>query len=378
MTARYGSRVGFLVTGILFAGMAQAAAPTYRVGLIKMTDLGHLGGGESNAFDVNNRGGIVGYSKAPNLARRAVRWQSGVLMDLGTPASSGRSIARGINDRGDIVGLYGDPDEFNYQAFYWSAGTGVVTLNRSLYPGEPFDSSYVGIARAINNNGVIVGSIEASGLDQDVPFERCYRSLPVRWTSPSAVPQILHCPAAGDGPNVASDINNASAIAGYEFNGADADQGFAWRTGVTKYVPAPALGSNPRTAGINDAGMLVGSADMLGTTTIAIRWTGAGGSEWLGTLPGGNQSRATEVNDQGFITGTSEMLIDGEVILDRAFLFHPDFGMVALPVPPDMPPTATSCDGNALNNRTKSTGILYVVGRCGPRAIKWTVQVRER
>jgi hypothetical protein len=149
---------------------------------------------------------------------------------------------------------------------------------------------------------------------------------------------------------------------------------------VTTYVPAPLLGSNPRAVGINDAGMLVGSADMLGTTTIAMRWNGKGGSEWLGTLPGGNTSRATEVNEQGFITGTSEMLIRGraspDVILDRAFLFHPDFGMMALPVPRDLPADATSCDGNALNDRVKSTGIIHVVGRCGPRAIKWTVQVR--
>jgi probable HAF family extracellular repeat protein len=380
MMARSGWRVGILVAGFLFAGMAQGASATYEVGLIKMTALATLGGGDDSAIDINNHGVIVGYSKNPGFSRRAVRWQGGLISDLGTPASSYRGFARGINDNGEIVGFYGDPDEFNYQAFYWSAGTGVITLNRSLYPGKSFDSSYVGMARAINDSGVIVGSIEASALDGDVPFKRCYRSLPVIWENPYATPRILHCSEAGDGPNSAAAINRSAAVAGYDYNGSSPDTGFRWKNGVTTSVPAPVFGSNPRMAGINDAGMLVGSADMFGATMIAVRWTGAGGSEWLGTLAGGNTSRAVDVNAQGFITGTSEMLIKGgassDVIQNRAFLFHPDFGMVALPVPPDMDDLWTSCDGNALDDRVKSSGIVHVVGHCGPRAIRWSVQVR--
>jgi len=380
MGTRSRMQVGMLVAAFLFTGMAGGATATYHVGLIKVTELTTLAGGESNAFDINARGVIVGYSRDANLARRAVRWQNGAIRDLGTPSSSYRSIARSINDNGEIVGLYGDPDEFNYQAFYWSAGTGVVTLSRSLYPAKSFDSSYVGMARAINDSGVIVGSIEASALDQDVPFERCYRSLPVRWDNPFAAPKILHCPAAGDGPNSASDINRLGWIAGADDNGASPDKGFVWKNGKTTQMPAPALGANPRGVGINDAGMLVGTADLLGATQ-AIRWTGSGGSEWLGTLPGGSTSRASRVNDQGFIAGTSGMLVAGDeytpdTILDRAFLFHPDFGMIALPVPPDMPGLSTTCDGNALDERDKTSGILHVVGRCGARAIKWTVQIR--
>jgi len=380
MTNQLGRRAGSLAMGFCFAAMAQAAPATYRVGLIKMTLLGSLGGGASSAYDVNNHGVIVGYSKDTHLARRAVRWQGGIVHDLGTRAGTYHSVARGINDNDEIVGLYGDPDEFNYQAFYWSAGTGVITLSRSLYPRKPFDSSYVGLARAINNAGVIVGSVEASGLDGDVPFERCYRSLPVRWENAYAKPRILHCSEAGDGPNSAAAIDSAGSITGYEYNGESPDNGFLWTNGVTTHVPAPLLGTNPRLVAISDAGVVVGSADMTGTRMMAIRWTGSGGSEWLGTLPGGETSRAADVNGQGFITGTSQMLIAGgtwpDEIQDRAFLFHSDFGMVALPVPPDMPGPWTSCEGNALNDRVKTSGVLYVVGRCGSRAIKWTVQVR--
>src|ERR1044071_6053757 len=178
MRTRFRTRLGVLALGFLSISMAQGATSLFYIDRVKVTDLGTLGGVEANALDINNRGVIVGYSKDTTMTRRAFRWSGGVMTDLGTPTSSARAIAQGINDRDEIVGFYGDPDEFNYQAFYWSAGTGVVTLNRSLYPSEPFDSSYIATAKAINNQGVIVGKIEASGTDHDVPFEPCYRSLP--------------------------------------------------------------------------------------------------------------------------------------------------------------------------------------------------------
>ena len=375
MKTRFRTRLGVLALGFLSISMAQGATSLFYVDRVKVTDLGTLGGVEANALDINNRGVIVGYSKDTTMTRRAFRWSGGVMTDLGTPTFSARAIAQGINDRDEIVGFYGDPDEFNYQAFYWSAGTGVVTLNRSLYPSEPFDSSYIATAKAINNQGVIVGKIEASGTDHDVPFEPCYRSLPVRWTSKIAMPQILHCTDSGDGPNGASDINGAGWAVGYEYNGSDPDNGFLWKSGVTTHIPSPLFGNQPRGAGINEAGMTVGSASFFGSTPIAMRWSGSGASEWLGTLSGGSRSGASEVNDQGFVSGTSEMLISGSTVKDRAFLWHPDFGMFALPLPAGMTPTSTTCDGNALNNRVATSGIIEVVGRCGSRAIRWTVTV---
>jgi hypothetical protein len=249
----------------------------------------------------------------------------------------------------------------------------VVTLSRSLYPGEPFDSSYVAMGKAINNQGVIVGLVEAEALDHDVPFERCYRSLPVRWTSPYVKPKILQCSEAGDGPNGASDINDTGWIAGYEFNGSSADNGFLWKPAGTTHVPAPFWGTNPRAFGINEAGHVVGSAN-LGTPNWAYRWDGVGASLWLGTLPGGTSSSANEVNDQDFITGTSDTTITTSVVKNRAFLWHEDFGFYALPLPAGMTPTTTTCDGNSLNNRT-TAGVIQVVGRCGSHAIRWTVQV---
>ena len=320
---------------------------------------------------------IVGYSKDATLTRRPFRWQSGVMSDLGTPLSSARSIASGINDYDEIVGQYGDPDEFNWQAFYWSAGTGVVTLNRSLYPGETFDSSYVAYAKAINNKGVIVGAVEAAGLDHDIPVKPCYRALPVGWASAYAKPKILHCPEGADGVNSGSDINDSNAIAGYELPFSGADNGFIWKSGVTTHAVAPIFGSHPRAYGINEAGIIVGTADLFGTTHEAFRWNGVAASQWLGILPGGSTSEAREVNDQGFITGTSDASVEGggsTAVMNRAYVWHTDFGMFALPVPAGMAPVSTSCSGNALNN-LKTSGLIQVVGRCGTHAIRWNVLV---
>ena len=374
MKTRYRQKLGFLGAAIFSASMAHAA--TYYVANVSITDLGNLGLQDSNALDINNRGVIVGYSKNALDIRRAFRWQNGTMTDLGTPGTLSRSVAEGINDRGEVVGTYWGPnyDEFDNNAFYWSSGTGVVTLDRSLYPGESFDSSYVAMARAINNDGIIVGKVQAEALDHEVPFRRCFRSLPVRWDSPYAKPKILHCPELIDGPNGASDINDSREVAGSETDNAGTDNAFTWKSGVTTHVPVPFWGVDPQAYGINESGHIVGLAH-LGTQTWAFRWDGTGGSEWLGTLPGGSFSYAQEVNDQDFVAGTSDTTITASTVKQRAFLWHPDFGFYALPLPAGMTATSTSCGGSSLNNRVTLTGNIQVVGHCGTHAIRWTVQV---
>ena len=138
-----------------------AQAASYVVDSVTVTDLGTLGGANSWATDINNRGQIVGWAKDASMKRLAVRWSSGgAILELGTPASSAFSYAEGINDVGEIVGRFGDPGEFDYRPFYWSLGTGMVEMNRSLFPGDPLDALYIGKARAINNAGMIAGVIE--------------------------------------------------------------------------------------------------------------------------------------------------------------------------------------------------------------------------
>ena len=338
MKTRPGRQLGSFLFALLAASLAHSA--TYYVVSVTATDLGTLGGDQAYAADINNRGTIVGFAKNASMKRLAVRWHAGIILELGTPASSAFSYADGINDLGEIVGKFGDPSEFEYRPFYWTLGTGMVEMDRSLFPGDPLDPLYVGMAHAINDSGVIVGAINKDFTTFDEP---CRKSLPVVWKSAYDAPKIVHCTEDITSYNHASDINNSGWIVGGEGDGSGPTYGFVWKSGVTTHVPNPFLGNQVDASGINEAGVIVGTAKVLGVDPRAILWDGVSAtSSWLPVLAGGSVSYATEINDQNFVSGTSNMLIKHPVLPDqvrnRAFLWHTLLGMYPLPVPAGVSP----------------------------------------
>ena len=68
----------------------------------KLTPLGSLGGADSEAWSINDRGQIVGSSQTAGGVRHAFLWQGGTMTDLGT-SSGGESDALAINNRGQIL-----------------------------------------------------------------------------------------------------------------------------------------------------------------------------------------------------------------------------------------------------------------------------------
>jgi probable HAF family extracellular repeat protein len=132
-------------------------------------DLASLGGKTNNAATViNNAGEIVGQSDLPgdvNSTRqcadvpgtRAVLWQNGKIINLGTLPGDCLSSASDINSQGQVVGVSCD-DSYNCRAFLWDHGV-MMDLNRLITSGSPTGSSlYLTGASGINDFGWIAGT----------------------------------------------------------------------------------------------------------------------------------------------------------------------------------------------------------------------------
>lgn len=118
-----------------------------------LTNLGVLPGSDySRATALNERGDIVGYSGMYAADREtpvhAVLWQHGTMTDLETLGGD-NSFARAINNRGVIVGGSQLPGNAQGRAVVWQHGT--MTALPTL-PGSYYDT-----AAAINERGDIAG-----------------------------------------------------------------------------------------------------------------------------------------------------------------------------------------------------------------------------
>jgi probable HAF family extracellular repeat protein len=122
---------------------ASAQAPTRPA-----QPLPGLGGGFSIAHDINEASVIVGEASNAANRTRAVSWTNGVIRDLGTLGGN-ESRALGVSNRGQIVGSSSPASNDRTLAFIWDQG--VMTALPALL------GATVSEANDVNDSGIAVG-----------------------------------------------------------------------------------------------------------------------------------------------------------------------------------------------------------------------------
>jgi probable HAF family extracellular repeat protein len=196
------------------------------------------------------------------------------IVDLGALGPTG-SFATAVNERGDVVGqstvrVPGQSDQTH--AFLWQDGT-MVDL------GTPAGST-ASFAVAINNSGTVAGQ-DANG--------NAYTWKDGTWTSLG-----VH-----GGP---ADIDNSGTVAGTYGAGQDL-RSYVLRKGAFTDIGTLG-GASALAAAMNNAGAIVGNADVPGNNSHAFLYS-RGAMVDLGTL-GGGSSTAVDINDGGVVVGASQ------------------------------------------------------------------------
>ncbi|MDZ8262615.1 hypothetical protein [Nostoc sp. ChiQUE01b] len=99
------------------------------------------------AYGINNRSQVVGIFGSPS---RAFLYDNGIITNIGTLPGDNYSSALDINDSGQMIGISGLSEGENISTFLYSSSTGLQDIGR-LSPTDLF------IGQGINNLGQVVG-----------------------------------------------------------------------------------------------------------------------------------------------------------------------------------------------------------------------------
>jgi probable HAF family extracellular repeat protein len=201
----------------------------------KVTDLGTLGGIYSTANALNNRGEVAGTADDSNEAPLPFTWSRGAMRAVPGVA---KGYGLGVNDFGQVVGISFGADWFARAFVFDGQNLSYVTADPSVYSE----------ARAINNRGQVVGSMQTSSGTRAYIWERGV---------------LTELPSLGGNDDAAFAINDWGDVVGKSSDGAVAhavlwnrhgvvDLGVNELFGEGTYSIALAINNRREIVGVND------------------------------------------------------------------------------------------------------------------------------
>jgi probable HAF family extracellular repeat protein len=273
-----------------------------------------VGPDKGAGFALNLAGDVAGTTSAAPQDAFVTLFGGGPQIPAGLGTSD--NIAYGLHGDGWAVGS--SRVSFFMRPVRYQSGAAQLLS----WPGSSDPDGPMGEARAVNNAGVIAGTVSVSGTKAAI------------WngTTTASLPDSMYSEGYA--------INNSGVVTGRTFDmSAMAFLAFRWSTAAGTATSLPSFGGPTSEGhGINDAGDIVGDSMVKGTANeLAVLWPAGGDIVSLGSL-GGTESSARDINNHGQVVGYAKnasgeyraFLWEGSEMVDLNTLLPAESGWVLL------------------------------------------------
>lgn len=277
--------------------LAVSAQPAFRI-----LDLGTLGGRASRANAVNEDGAVVGEAETTSGELHAFLWTTnGGMKDLG--ALGGRiSRAHGLNDRDEVVGEVETTNGVTV-AFRWDEAAGMTNL--------PLAEGLLGAsAHSINHFGLVAGAGESDRGSRAVLWELGEMTELETNGAAFSSARAINDEGVVVGQVSASPTDTFASVAFSLAPGADAD---------LRILRGAGEGGSSSAQAVNRKGAAVGFAEIAEGRIHAMRFDAAAGTGIDLDTMNNAYSSANGLNDKGDVVG---VFFNGAGDNDRAFLWR--------------------------------------------------------